>query len=177
VATAVFDGADAVMLSGETAAGQYPYEAVNMMDRIVARVEPDSGWRAMIDASRGEPESTASGAIAAAARQVGHTIGAKAIVAFTASGGTALRVARERPDSPIVGLTPNIDTARRMAAVWGVHAVVTPDVHSMTEAVARAERVVKAEGFAAARDEIVVTAGVPFGQPGTTNALRVATVK
>ena len=177
VATAVFDGADAVMLSGETAAGQYPYEAVNIMDRIVARVEQDSGWRAMIDASRGDPERTAAGAIAAAARQVGHTIGAKAIVAFTASGGTALRVARERPDSPIIGLTPEVDTARRMAVVWGVHAVVVPDVHSMTEAVGKAERTARTEGFAARGDEIVVTAGVPFGQAGTTNALRVATVK
>ena len=106
VATAVFDGADAVMLSGETAAGQYPYEAVNMMDRIVARVEQDAGWRAMIDASRVPPEKNAADAIAAAAAQVGHTIGAKAIVAFTASGSTALRVARERPEAPVIGLTP-----------------------------------------------------------------------
>jgi pyruvate kinase len=138
VATAVFDGADAVMLSGETAAGQYPYEAVNMMDRIVARVEQDAGWRAMIDASRVPPERNAADAIASAAAQVGQTIGAKAIVAFTARGSTALRVARERPGPPVIGLTPNQNTARLMAVVWGVHAVVTPDVHSMTEAVARA---------------------------------------
>ena len=177
VATAVFDGADAVMLSGETAAGQYPYEAVNMMDRIVARVEQDAGWRAGIDASRAEPDASAPGAIAAAARQVGHTIGAKAIVAFTDSGSTALRVARERPDSPVIGLTPNTDTARRLAVVWGVHAVVTPDVHSMTEATNRAAKVAQSEGFAVRGEEIVVTAGVPFGQPGSTNALRVATVK
>jgi pyruvate kinase len=177
VATAVFDGADAVMLSGETAAGQYPYEAVNMMDRIVARVEQDAGWRSMIDATRLPPERNAAGAIAAASAQVGHTIGAKAIVAFTASGSTALRVARERPESPIIGLTPNQATARQMAVVWGVHALVTPDVHSMGEAVARASRVTLTEGFAQHGEEIVVTAGVPFGQPGTTNALRVATVK
>ena len=177
VATAVFDGADAVMLSGETAAGQYPYESVNMMDRIVARVEQDAGWRAMMDASRVPPEQNAADAIAAASAQVGHTIGAKAIVAFTASGGTALRVARERPVAPIIGLTPNQNTARLMAVVWGVHAVVTPDVHSMTEAVSRAGRVAITEGFAEHGDEIVVTAGVPFGQAGTTNALRVATVK
>jgi pyruvate kinase len=177
VATAVFDGADAVMLSGETAAGQYPYEAVNMMDRIVARVEQDAGWRAMMDASRVPPEKNAADAIAAASAQVGHTIGAKAIVAFTASGSTALRVARERPAAPIIGLTPNRDTARLMAVVWGVHALVTPDVHSMTEAVARAGRASLIEGFAEHGDEIVVTAGVPFGQAGTTNALRVATVK
>jgi pyruvate kinase len=177
VATAVFDGADAVMLSGETAAGQYPYEAVNMMDRIVARVEQDDMWRSIIEASRPEPEHSAADAIAAAARQVGHTIGAKAIVAFTASGATALRVARERPASPVIGLTPHIDTARRMAVVWGVHAVVLPDVHSMGEAVTRASHVSRSEGFAAHGDEIVVTAGVPFGHSGTTNALRVASVK
>jgi pyruvate kinase len=177
VATAVFDGADAVMLSGETAAGQYPYEAVNMMDRIVARVERDAGWRAMIDASRLAPEKSAADAIASAAAQVGHTIGAKAIVAFTASGSTALRVARERPEAPIIGLTPAPDTARLMAVVWGVHAVITPDVHSLTEAVNRAGRVSLSEGFAAHGEEIVVTAGVPFGHSGTTNALRVATVK
>jgi pyruvate kinase len=177
VATAVFDGADAVMLSAETAAGQYPYESVNMMDRIVARVEQDDLWRAMIDASRPEPERSAADAIAAAARQVGHTIGAKAIVAFTASGATALRVARERPDSPVIGLTPRLDTAQRMAVVWGVHAVVVPDVHSMGEAVTRAVYVARTEGFAAHGEEIVVTAGVPFGHSGTTNALRVAGVK
>jgi pyruvate kinase len=177
VATAVFDGADAVMLSGETAAGQYPYESVNMMDRIVARVEQDAGWRAIIDSSRPSVLHSTSGAIAAAAQQVAHAIGAKAIVAFTASGRTALRVARERPGSPVIGLTPNQDTARRMAVVWGVHAVVTPDVHSMTEAVTRAGRVAMSEGFAAHGEEIVVTAGVPFGTSGTTNALRVATVR
>ncbi|HVY17434.1 MAG TPA: pyruvate kinase [Rhodopila sp.] len=177
VATAVFDGADAVMLSGETAAGQYPYEAVNMMDRIVARVEQDAGWRAMIDASHTAPENNAAAAIAAAAAQVGHTIGAKALVAFTASGSTALRMARERPEPPIIGLTPNQVTARQMAVVWGVHAVVSPDVHSMTEAVSRACRMALTEGFAAHGEEIVVTAGVPFGTAGTTNALRVAAVK
>ncbi len=177
VATAVFDGADAVMLSGETAAGQYPYEAVNMMDRIVARVEQDAEWRAMIDASRALPERNAADAIAAASAQVATTIAAKAIVAFTASGSTALRVARERPAAPVIGLTQNMDTARRMAVVWGVHAVVTPDVHSMTEAVSRAARVALTEGFATHGEEIVVAAGVPFGQSGTTNALRVAVVK
>jgi pyruvate kinase len=177
VATAVFDGADAVMLSAETAAGQYPFEAVNIMDRIIARVEQDSGWRAGIDATRPAPEHSAADAIAAAARQVAHTIGGQAIVAYTHSGSTALRVARERPNCPVIGLTPSTETARRMAVVWGVHALTTPDAHSMTEAVARAGRIAHQEGFAAHGQEIVVTAGVPFGQPGTTNALRVATVK
>jgi pyruvate kinase len=177
VATAVFDGADAVMLSGETAAGQYPYEAVNMMDRIVARVEQDAGWRSMIDSSRPAPEHSTAGAIASAASHVVHTIGGRAIVAFTASGSTALRVARERPESPVIGLTPFLDTARRMALIWGVHAVVVSEVHSLGEAVTRAARVALTEGFASHGDEIVVVAGVPFGQAGTTNALRVATVK
>jgi pyruvate kinase len=177
VATAVFDGADAVMLSGETAAGQYPYEAVNMMDRIVARVEQDHGWRAMIEASRAEPEHVTADAIAAAARQVCHTIGAKVVVAYTASGATALRVARERPEAPIIVLTPDIATARRMAVVWGLHAMVAADAHSMAEATSRAVRVAQTEGFAQHGDEIVVAAGVPFGHSGTTNSLRVATIR
>ncbi|MDE2008225.1 MAG: pyruvate kinase, partial [Rhodospirillales bacterium] len=177
VATAVFDGADAVMLSAETAAGQYPFEAVNIMDRILARVEQDQGWRAMIDASRAEPERSAADAIAAAARQVCHTIGAAAVVAFTASGATALRVARERPESPVIGLTPHMVTARRLAVVWGVHAVVSPDAHSLAEAVTRAIRIAQAEGFAAQGQEIVIAAGVPFGHSGSTNVLRVASVR
>ncbi|MBS0640532.1 MAG: pyruvate kinase [Acetobacteraceae bacterium] len=177
VATAVFDGADAVMLSGETAAGQYPYEAVNMMDRIVARVEQDAEWRALLDASRQPPEPQTADAIAAAVAQVAATIKAKAIVAFTHSGSTGLRVARERPAAPVIGLTQTMDVARRMAVIWGVHAVVSEDARSMTDAVNRASRLALAEGFAGHGDEIVVAAGVPFGQSGTTNALRVATVR
>jgi len=176
VAAAVFDGADAVMLSAESAAGQYPREAVNMMDRIIARVERDADWRTGIDAKRPAPEKSSADAIAAAAVQVAHTIGAQAIVAFTASGSTALRVAREKPDCPVVGLTTSLTVARRMAAVWGVHASVTEEVHSMTEATANAVKMARLEGFAKKGDEIVVVAGVPFGQAGTTNALRVARV-
>ena len=174
VATAVFDGADAVMLSAETAAGQYPFEAVNIMDRIIARVEQDPGWRGMIEASRPEPEHAAADAIAAAARQIGHTLGVAAIVAFTASGSTAVRIARERPEAPIIGLTPDLQTARRLAVTWGVHAIVAPDAHSMSEAVTRALRAAQIEGFAQKGDEIVVAAGIPFGHSGSTNTLRVA---
>ena len=177
VATAVFDGADAVMLSAETAAGQYPYEAVNMMDRIIARVEQDPGWRALMDASRPAPERSSADAICAAARQVTHVIGAQAIVAFTTSGSTALRMARERPEGPVIGITTEAMVARRLALVWGVHAVVTQPTHSMSETVARALRVAHQERFATPGDEIVVVAGIPFGQAGTTNALRVARVK
>jgi len=176
VAAAVFDGADAVMLSAESAAGQYPREAVNMMDRILSRVERDPDWRLGIDAKRPAPEKSSADAIAAAACQVAHTIGAQAIVAFTASGSTALRVARERPDCPVIGLTTSVTVARRLAAVWGVHAAVTGEVHSMTEAAANAVKIARIDGFGKKGEEIVVVAGVPFGQAGTTNALRVARI-
>jgi pyruvate kinase len=177
VATAVFDGADAVMLSAESAAGQYPFEAVNMMDRILARVEQDSGWRQLTDAARPAPQKTSAGAISTAARQVAETIDAKVIATFTATGSTTLRVARERPASPILGLTSSESTARRMAVVWGVHPMLSHEPNSMTDMVNKAVRAAASEGFAEGGDEIVVTAGVPFGTPGTTNALRVAEVK
>ncbi|MBV8911991.1 MAG: pyruvate kinase [Acetobacteraceae bacterium] len=177
VATAVFDGADAVMLSAETAAGQYPYEAVNMMDRIVERVERDPDWRLGIERTRPQPEHLSASAIAAAARQVAGTIEAACIAAFTEGGTTALRMARERPDCPVLGLTSKLQIARRLAVVWGVHAVVVPELHSMTEAVTRATRVARAEGLAEVGEEVVVTAGIPFNQPGTTNALRVASAR
>jgi pyruvate kinase len=177
VATAVFDGADAVMLSAETAAGQYPQEAVAMMDRIVARVEGNAEWRANINATRLAPEHSVADAMAAAACQVAHTISAAAICGFTSSGSTAKRVSRERPDAPIIGLTPDIAVARRMAVVWGVHALVTAQANTMTETVTRCSKAALQEGFAKHGQDVVVLAGVPFGQPGTTNALRVARVK
>jgi len=177
VATAVFDGADAVMLSAESAAGQFPFEAVNMMDRILSRVEQDSGWRQLTNAARPEPQKTSAGAISTAARQVAETIDAKTIATFSSTGSTTLRVARERPSSPILGLTASESTARRMAVVWGVHPLLSQEPNSMTDMVNKAVRAAASEGFAESGDEIVVTAGVPFGTPGTTNALRVATVK
>ena len=177
VATAVFDGADAVMLSGETAAGQYPAEAVAMMDRIVARVEADPGWRDIMDAGRPVSDGSVSSAIAAAASQVARSIGARAIAAFTSSGRTALRVARERPSQPVLAMVTEIAVARRLALAWGVHAVHAEDARTMTEAVTRAARLAREEGFAQSRDTIVVAAGIPFGQAGTTNSLRVASVK
>jgi pyruvate kinase len=176
VATAVFDGADAVMLSAETAAGQYPFEAVNIMDRIVARVEQDAGWRQITDAARPEPEGSASDAIATAARQVAHTINAPAIAAFTDTGMTALRVARERPDCPILGLTPRAETARRLAVVWGVHAVVAKEIDSFTEATDEAREEARKENMAQPGDKIIVVAGVPFRQSGGTNMVHVAKV-
>ncbi|MGE4480978.1 pyruvate kinase [Acidocella sp.] len=174
VATAVFDGADAVMLSAESAAGQYPREAVNMMDRIITRVERDEDWRSGLNARRPQPEKNSADAIAAASVHVAHTIDARAIVALTESGATALRVAREKPDCPVLGVTTSQQVARRLAAVWGVHALTTGAVHSMTQAVEHARKITRLEGFATKGEEIVVVAGVPFGQAGTTNALRVA---
>ena len=176
VATAVFDGADAVMLSAETAVGQFPVEAVTMMDRIARRVERDPMYRAFVDSWRHDPENTAADAITAAARQVAHTIGASGIVTFTSSGSTTLRAARERPEVPILCLTPHLGTARRLALCWGVHSVCVPAVHSFSEMVACACGVAHAEGFARDGQRLVITAGVPFGTPGNTNILRIAWV-
>jgi pyruvate kinase len=146
------------------------------MDRIVARVEQDSGWRQITDAARPDPEGSSADAIAAAARQVAHTIKAPAIAAFTDSGMTALRVARERPDCPILGLTPRPETARRLAVVWGVHAVIASEVDSFTEAANEAREEARKEGLAQPGEQIVVTAGVPFRQSGGTNMVHVAKV-
>jgi pyruvate kinase len=176
VATAVFDGADAVMLSAESAAGQYPYEAVNMMDRIVTRVERDPGWRAMIEASRPAPECSNADAIAAAARQVAHTIRAVAICAYSAAGGTALRAARERPEAPIISLTPDAATARRLALVWGVHAAVSPDTHTVEAMVASISRLVVHTGLAPGIADVVLLAGMRFGQAGGTDQLHIVRV-
>jgi pyruvate kinase len=176
VATAVFDGADAVMLSAETAAGQFPIEAVTIMDRIVARVEKDADWRIQTDRRRPDPEKSTSGAIASAASQVAKTIEASAIVALSNSGLTALRIARERPSSPILGLTPNISTARRLAVTWGVHATLAPVTHSMSETVQVAIKLARTEGMSEPGQDIVIVAGMPFGKSGATNALRVAKV-
>jgi pyruvate kinase len=177
VAGAVFDGTDAVMLSAETAAGQYPVEAVDMMDRIVTRVEQDPGWRSLMDASRQATEPSSSGAIAAAASDVARSIGARAIAAFSSSGATALRIARERPTQPILGIVPDASIARRLALSWGVHAILAPDTRTMGDAVVRAARMAREEGFAKHGETIVVAGGIPFGQAGSTNSLRVTTVR
>jgi pyruvate kinase len=176
VATAVYDGADAVMLSAETASGSYPVEAVTMMNRIIRRTEQDPLYRRLMDADHAEPESTSADAITAAARQIAHTIKATAIVTYTTSGSTTLRAARERPDVPILCLTQRLATARRLSLCWGVHSVVTEDINAFGEMVAKAVSVARQEEFAKPGDRLVVTAGVPFGTPGATNILRIAWV-
>jgi pyruvate kinase len=177
VATAIYDGADAVMLSAETATGDYPIEAVTFMDRIIDRVEADEQYQIIRDASRPPPTGTTRDAICAAARQVAHTLKVGAVVTFTSSGSTTLRTARERPDVAVLCLTPQHAVARQMALVWGVHSVVAPDVHSFAEMVAVAVQTAHDQEFAQWSEQIVITAGVPFGTPGTTNILRVAVVE
>jgi len=176
VATAVYDGADALMLSAETASGSYPLEAVMMMNRIIARVERDPLYRRILAAQRPEPEATAADAITAAAQQVAHTVSAAAIVTYTTSGSTALRAARERPEVPILCLTAKRETARRLSLLWGTHCIETEDVRTFSEMVDKACRIAFEAGIAKAGERLVVTAGVPFGTPGATNVLRIAWV-
>jgi pyruvate kinase len=176
VATAVYDGADAVMLSAETAAGRYPVEAAAMMNRIVCRVHEDPLYRSLLEGSRIELEHSAPDAISAAACQVASMVGAAAIVSYTTSGATALRAARERPPVPILVLTSKLGTARRLAVLWGAHCVHTSDVKNFTDMVQKAARIAHQEEIAEAGQRIVVTAGVPFGTPGATNVLRIAWV-
>ena len=172
VATAVYDGADALMLSAETAVGEYSAEAVAMMDRIMKAVEHDP----LYDSLSTAPEATSADAISAAARQVTETIDAAAIVAYSVTGSTTLRASRVRPEVPILGLTPRIESARRLALAWGVHSVHTEDARDFIDMVNKASAVARAEGFARSGDRLVITAGVPFGTPGSTNTLRIAWV-
>ncbi len=176
VATAVYDGADAMMLSAECATGDYPVESVSMMSRIIARVEQDPLYRRLMAAQHPEPEATAPDAISAAAAQVAHTLSAAAIITYTTSGSTALRAARERPEVPVLCLTAVRETARRLALVWGTHCVETSDVRSFSEMVEKACRIAREEGLAEPGQRLVITAGVPFGTPGATNVLRIAWV-
>jgi pyruvate kinase len=176
VATAIFEGADAVMLSAESASGQYPIEAVATMSRIAETVEDDPTRGSFLEAQREAPEATGADAISAAARQIAETLDLSAILCLTSSGATALRVARERPKPPIVALSPRLDTARRLALVWGVHCVVTPDAGDLDATVAQACRIAYREGFAKTNERVIIVAGVPLGTPGATNMVRIAYV-
>ena len=176
VANAVFEGADAIMLSAESAAGKFPVEAVLTMNRIGEECERDPTYRGVIAAQRPDPESTAGDAIADAARQIAETLDLSAIICWTISGSTALRVARERPKPPVVAITPNVNTGRKLALVWGVHCVIAEDAHDQDDMIDRAARIAFRDGFAKAGQRVIIVAGVPLGTPGTTNMVRIAYV-
>jgi pyruvate kinase len=177
VAAAIYEGADAVMLSAESAAGQYPVEAVRTMNNVAEEVEIDPTFRQIMEASRAPSRTSVAEAITVAAREVAETTDIKAICCFSHSGTTALLAARERPRVPIIALTPLVNTARKLTLVWGLHCVETSAVERFKMAVVSAARAARNYGFAQDTDMIVVTAGVPFNQPGSTNILRVAPVQ
>jgi pyruvate kinase len=174
VATAVFDGADAIMLSAESAVGQHPVEAIRTMDRIAIEVESDANYGPLVHATRTPPQATAADAIAAAAHTVADTLKLAGIICYTATGSTALRVARERPGLPVIGLSPVVFTGRRLALAWGVHCVLTGDPENLAAMVRKACRIAFEEGFAKAGEGVIIVAGIPLGSPGTTNMIRIA---
>ena len=174
VATAIYDGADAVMLSAESAAGEYPREAVAMMDRIATSAESDATYTDRIHFTQTRAEPTTADALAGAARQIAGTVSARAMLCYTSSGSTARRIARERPPVPLVAMSASLHTARRMGLIWGVHAVHTRDVSSFEEMVEKAKRMALRHRVAAGGDRVVIMAGIPFGTTGSTNVLHVA---
>lgn len=174
VATAVFDGADAVMLSAESAAGDYPVEAVATMARIAEKVERDPNYPSIVNNQRSEPEATGADAVSLAARQIASTLNLSAIICYTSSGTTGLRASRERPLTPIIALSPVVETARRLSLVWGLHCVVTEDAHDLDDVVNRACNIAYREEFAKPGDRVIITVGVPLRTPGNTNMLRIA---
>ncbi|MCV0382885.1 MAG: pyruvate kinase [Erythrobacter sp.] len=176
VANAVYDGADAVMLSAETAAGEWPEEAVAMMDRIAAQVERDEAYLPRVRFLDTPPDRTTADALAHSCMTIADTVAIRAITVFTFSGSTARRVARERPSVPMLVLTPSLDTARRVGLLWGAHAVVTRDIGSFEEMIAKGKRMALRHGFGTGGDKLIALAGVPFGTPGSTNLLNIFTL-
>ncbi len=176
VATAVFEGADAIMLSAESASGDFPIESVATMNRIAVEVERDPNYRNIMHAQRTEPQATGADAISAAARQIAETLHLAAICCYTSSGATAMRAARERPQTPIIALSPILATARRLSLVWGLHCIAGPEPETLESMIHHACTIALREGFATAHERIIVTAGVPLGKPGATNMLRIAMV-
>ena len=174
VAAAIYEGADAVMLSAESAAGGYPIEAVTTMNNVAVEVESDPTYRDVIENSRGGPKQSVADGIVSAAREIAETADIRVICCHTESGKTANLVARERPRVPIIAMTSQVGTARRLCLSWGLHCVNTSELDRFKTAVINAARAARVEGFAEPTDQLVVTAGVPFGQSGTTNILRVA---
>ena len=176
VANAVYDGADAVMLSAETASGAWPVEAVTIMHRIAIQVEADPGYQARVHFTEVMPDATTADALAQASAAIAETVAIAGIVVFTGSGSTARRVARERPGAPMLVLTPSPKTARRIALLWGAYPVVTRDIGSFEEMIAKGKRMALRHGFGSAGSKLIALAGVPFGTPGSTNLLHVVTL-
>jgi pyruvate kinase len=176
VANAVAEGADAVMLSAETASGDYPLEAVSMMSKIIRQVENGPDFQAQLDVSRPHAEATASDAISCAIRRISSILPVAALVNYTESGASSLRASRERPKAPILSLTPNINTARRLTVAWGVYSVVNARLNKVEEITSTALEIAQEQNMAQRGDTLVITAGVPFGQPGSTNTLRIETL-
>lgn len=174
VANAIYEGADAIMLSAESAAGQYPLEAVRTMNDVAIEVEGDPTYTTIIEASRRADRSSVADGIVAAAREIAETTDIQAICCYTQSGTTALKTARERPRVPIIALTSERQTAGRLALSWGTNCVMAGEVGRFKQAVVSAVRAATSQGFATEDQQIVVVAGLPFNQPGTTNILRVA---
>lgn len=174
IANAIYDGVDAVMLSAESASGTYPMEAVEMMNRIITQVESSSSYRAGIDASHTPAKATTADAVCGSLRLVAALIAPAVTITYTSSGFTSLRAARERPTAPILSLTPEVNTARRLAMVWGVHAVLVDEIHDVGEMINCANRTALIEGFAGPGADVVIVAGLPFGEAGTTNLLHVS---
>ncbi len=176
VANAVYDGADAVMLSAETAAGAWPVEAVTIMHRIALQVESDPGYAERVHFTEVIPDATTADALAQASATIAQTVTVAGIIVFTGSGSTARRVARERPAVPMLVLTPSAKIARRLALLWGAHAVQTRDIGSFEEMIAKGKRMALRQGFGSAGSKLIALAGVPFGVPGSTNLLHVVTL-
>ena len=177
VANAVYDGADAVMLSAETASGAWPVEAVTIMHRIAAQVEADPDYDRRVHFAEVHPDATTADALSLSCAQIADTLATAAIVVFTGSGASARRAARERPRVPVLVLTPTQKTARRLALQWGVHAIHTKDIGSFEEMVAKGKRMALRQGFGGAGAKLIMLAGVPFGTPGSTNLLHVVTLR
>jgi pyruvate kinase len=176
VANAVYDGADAVMLSAETASGAWPVEAVTIMDRIAMQVEGDPGYAARLHFADVRPDPTTADALAEASASIARTVPIAGVIVFTGSGSTARRVARERPAAPMLVLTPSPKTARKVALLWGAHPVHTRDIGSFEEMIAKGKRMALRHGFGEAGSKLIALAGVPFGTPGATNLLHVVTL-
>jgi pyruvate kinase len=173
VATAVYDGADAIMLSAESASGDWPEEAVAMMDKIATAVEADPTHWERVHFTETKPDATSADALAEASNGIAQTVSANAIICFTSSGSTARRVSRERPSVPLLVLTPKLKTARRLGLLWGAHSVHTRDVENFEEMVAKSKRMALRAKIANGGDRVIVMAGVPFGTPGSTNVLHI----